>query len=761
LAIALAEAVRADFVDGAWWVDLAATFDPEHVAQTVVSSVLPGEPAGESPSAAIARRFADSSLLVLDNCEQVVDSCARLVTELLARAPSVRIITTSRQPLAVPGEQVWRVSGLPVGAGPAVLGQHDDAVELFLERVREVSTGFDPDAPGVRETVRRICAKLDGLPLALELAAARVPLLGVGQIAERLEQDSGFLRHGNRRAPERHRTLDQAVDWSHRLLTEPERGLFRRLASFRGTFSLTAAEAVCGGDPLRADVLDLLGGLVDQSLVHVIGDRAEPRYRLLETIRRYAADKLEESGEAPAVRGRHADFFLDLAVAEAEMDRAGVELIRGLERLELEHDNFRVAMAWLLEVAPEKATRLASGLWPFCYQRGYYREARAWFDAVLLAADEIAPPVRVQALLGAGEVAFLQCDYGLAVARLDQALALIDELGDERRRAIVLQRLGSIAREQAHYQQARDFHEQSLVIWERLGDRNGIAMAQNYLGFVAWLRGDSASASSLCGLALAEFRRTGRLQEAVGTLVNLGAAALYAGDVGHAREHLEEALTLSRRLGFQEGIAWSRHELAIVARLGRGSVADQAHMLRDALLVHDQLGDRWRLASVLEEVAGGLLSRRAPRTAAALFAFVGRLRGRLGAPVPPPEAPDRDAAVARVERKLGRAAFSIAWAEGEMWELEQAVETALSAIDELTGPAEAGAVRAAPILTARELAVLELVTHGDTNREIAAALYISPSTAGVHVSNILRKLGAKRRVDAAGLAHELGLLPVG
>ncbi len=762
LAVALADAVRADFVEGAWWVDLSATLDSALVPQAVVTAVLPGEPASDAPSAAIARRFADSSLLVLDNCEQVIEGCAQLVMNLLARSPSVRVIATSRQPLGVPGEQVWRVPGLAVAGGSSPPGAvHDDAVELFLERAREAASAFDPAAPGVLDAVQRICTHLDGLPLAVELAAARVPLLGVHQIADRLEQDSGFLRHASRSAPRRHRTLDEALDWSHRLLAPAECVLFRRLAAFRGTFSLAAAEGVCSDDALASlDVLNVLGGLVDQSLVQVVDDRAEPRYRLLETIYRYAAEKLEHSGDAAAVHERHATFFAALA-QDAGGGGAGVELIRWLERLELEHDNLRGAMGWLLTGAPEQAAVLASALWPFCYQRGYYREARNWFEAVLLSADTITPPVRAEALLGAGEVAFLQCDYALAIGHLERALALVDKHEDEARRALVLQRLGAIAREEGHYPQARDWHEQSLMIWERLEDAIGIASSQNYLGFVAWLRGDSASADSHCAVALSAFRRVGRVQETAATLVNLGAAAIYAGDLGRAREHLEEALGISRRIGFQEGIAWSLHELAIAMRLGRGSVTDQAQMLRDALIIHHQLGDRWRTASVLEEVSGAMLSRRAPRTAAALLGYVDRLRGVLGAPIPPAERPDRDAALTRTQSRVGRAAFDAAWAQGQAWELDGAVETALNALDELTGAASESTSRAAPILTSRELAVLELLSQGDTNREIAATLYISPSTAGVHVSNILRKLGAKRRVDAAGLAHELGLLPVG
>ena len=246
--------------------------------------------------------------------------------------------------------------------------------------------------------------------------------------------------------------------------------------------------------------------------------------------------------------------------------------------------------------------------------------------------------------------------------------------------------LGSIAREQGRYDQARDLHERSFAIWRELGDAEGVAASQDYLGFVAWLRGDSDTAEEACNAALAEFQRTGDLQASATALVNLGACALYREALPIAEQRLEKALSIARELGFQEGIAWSLHELSIPARHTRRPAGETAPMLCEALLIHRQLGDRWRVASVLEEIAGAILARN--------------------------------------------------------------------------DPARAVEVLVAPILTPRELAVLELLAEGHTNRDIATALYISASTAGVHVSNILRKLGAKRRVDAAGIAHKMGLIPV-
>lgn len=750
LAIAVAEALRADFVGGAWWVDLSSTLEPGLVAQAVATTLLPGAPGNDPAPAAIARRFAESSLLVLDNCEQVVDACAELVVDLLERSQSLRVIVTSRQPLGVPGEQVFRVPGL-----------EDRALELFLERAQEAASSLDPHAPGVREAAHRICRSLDGMPLAIELAAARVPLLGVTQIAERLEGDSSFLRHNSRTAPARHQTLHAALEWSHRLLEPAEQRLFRRLAAFRGTFSLAAAEAVCAdGSLAAADVLDLLGVLVDRSLVGVTPEADPPRYALLSTVRQYAEEKLRESPEAPATRERQARFFFEL-VLEAEPGLAGEDQVHWLARLELEHDNLSEALRWQLTESAEDAARLASLLWPFWYRRGYYREARTWLDQALSRVGEISVAVHADALTKAGEVAFLQCDYGLATERLDGALELIGELGDRQMAATVLQRLGSIAREQGRYADARELHERSLAIFEQLGDRQGVAASNNYLGFAAWLAGDPWTAEDLCGAALEAFNRAGSLQDVAGTLVNLGACALYRGELDRAAERLQEAIALSRRLGFQEGIAWSLHELAIAGRQRRRPAKENAALLREAVLVHRRLGDWWRVASVLEEIAGAVMARQDPRAAVALLAAAEQLRLRLGTPLAPAEAPDRDAALAGLESKLSTAALEAARAEGAAKEIDLAVDEAVAGTDQLTGPpGETGEPEIAPILTPRELAVLELLTAGQTNREIAAALYISPSTAGVHVSNILRKLGAKRRVDAAGMAHKLGLLRV-
>ena len=765
LATALADSIRADFVGGAWWVDLSTTFDARLVPEVVAATILQRDLTSDPAPMALARQLPESTLLVLDNCEQVVDGCADLIVALLERSPSLRVVATSRQPLGVPGEQVWRIPGLPIeGDGrdadePTAAEADDGAVALFIDRAREAASAFDPDAPGVREHVRRICQWLDGMPLAIELAAARVPVLSVAQIAERLERDSNVLRATVRTRPERHRTMDAMLEWSHRMLTSEEQRLFRRLSVFRGTFSLAAAEVVTAGYLLDVtDVLDLLAVLIDRSLVQVVDHPDEPRYRLLATVRQYAAVRLWEGPEGPTVHARHAEYFLALAVA-ARDGLAGADQLRWLERLELEHDNLAAALEWLAEESIDAGAQLARLLWPFWYQRGYYREARMRFERLLQRASEISPARRARVHVSVGEVAFLQCEYTVAVEHLTAALELVDELGDRRAAATALQRLGSIAREQARYGEARELHGRALAIWEELGDAAGIAASHDYLGFVAWLSADAQTGAQECETALAAFKRAGDLRATATALVNLGACATYSGDPDTARERLEEALATARRLGFQEAIAWALHELAIAERRARRPAQDAAPMLREALIVHRQLGDRWRVASVLEEIAGAVLTRSDPERAVVVLAAAEALREELGTPVPPAEAPDRDAAVAHLVRRVSSTTYPTAWTRGRELELDAVVDLAVAGIDAVIGPEPSQRSTGEPLLTPRELAVLELVVEGHTNREIAGALYISASTAGVHVSNILRKLGAKRRVDAAGIAHKMGLLP--
>jgi len=751
LALAVAERCRPEFTGGVHWAGLETLVDPRLLPAMVGAAAGAQESPGEDAATAVCRHLARQKvLLVLDNCEHVVQRCAELAEQLLRCCPSLTILATSRELIGASGERVFRLGGLDV-PGARTAEESSGALALFADRAEAMSPGFRLSNPDL-QAAAQLCRLLDGLPLALELAAARVGSLGLAEIVARMSEGQQVLRHPGRTAPARHQTLDATLDWSHRLLSREEQALFRRLSVFQGSFSLLAAEPVVSGAAVeRQDVVELLAALVDKSLVHVADRGAEHRYRLLNTVQQYAWARLEESGELVAVQRSHGEFYLALAEqARAGLD--GADQSRWLQRLALEHDNLSAALARHLSADPEAGGRLAAMLWPYWYRRGSYQEARCWLEQATLVGAQMSDGVRADVLTGAGVLAFLQCDYQTAAQRLRQAHALYERQGHLAGTATTLQRLGSIAREQGHYAQARQLHQQSLAAWSDLGNAAGVAASEDYLGFVAWLEGDVSEAELRCGRAVEYFEPAGRRQEAAAALVNLGAAAHYAGDDERASARLHRALELAREIGYLEGVAWALHELGLMA----GSDPLAAPMLAESLTIHVQLGDRWRAASVLETIAGRCAGS-APADAARLLAASHRLREALTTPVPPAERPAHDAALASAQAALGPAAFAQCWEEGLSLPLDAAVQLARQAAEELRAGGSAAEAGIQYGLTGREVAVLRLIGEGLTNRQIGQRLFISTGTAAVHVSNILRKLGVTGRVQAATIAHELGL----
>jgi predicted ATPase/DNA-binding CsgD family transcriptional regulator len=751
LALAVAERCRPEFTGGVRWASLETLVDPRLLPAMVGAAAGVPESPGEDAVAAVCRHLARQKvLLVLDNCEHVVQQCAELAEQLLRCCPSLTILATSRELIGASGERVFRLSGLDV-PGPRAAEESSGALALFAERAEAMSPGFRLSNPDLRAAAQ-LCRLLDGLPLALELAAARVGSLGLAEIVARLSEGQQVLRHTGRTAPARHQTLDATLDWSHRLLSREEQALFRRLSVFQGSFSLLAAEPVASGAEVeRTSVVELLAALVDKSLVHVAGQGLEHRYRLLNTVQQYARARLEESGELATVPRAHGEFYLALA-GQGRAGLDGADQSRWLQRLAMEHDNLSAALARQLPADPEAAGRLTAMLWPYWYRRGSYQEARCWLEQATLVGGQMSEGVRADVLTGAGVLAFLQCDYPAAAEQLRQAQALYERQGDLAGTATTLQRLGSIAREQGQYAQARQLHQHSLAVWSDLGDAAGAAASEDYLGFVGWLEGNAREAELRCGRALAYFEAAGRRQEAAAALVNLGVAAHYAGDDERASARLRRALELAREIGYLEGVAWALHELGVIA----GGDPEAAPMLTESLTIHLQLGDRWRAASVLETIAGRCAGS-APADAACLLAAGHRLRQALTAPVPPAERPARDAVLASAQASLGAVGFAQRWDEGLSLSLDAAVELARQAAAQLRAGVSAGEAGAQYGLTGREVAVLRLIGDGLTNREIGQRLFISTGTAAVHVSNILRKLGATGRVQAATIAHELGL----
>jgi predicted ATPase/DNA-binding CsgD family transcriptional regulator len=752
LALAVAARAGGRFPDGVWWADLTTLSEAELLPAVVASALEVPQSPGEDLMPVIARHIRESvTLLVLDGCEHLVEDVAKLAERLLRASPGVKVLATSREVIGVSGEQVFRVGGLDLpdlGGEPLA----SEAVQLFAERAGQTVAGLSLD-PAELDSVARLCRRLDGMPLAIELAAARVGTLSIDEIAARLDDNPDLLRHPSRTAPARHQTLQATLEWSYRLLSPQEQVLYHRLSAFQGTFSLLAAEAAGGGGEIeRNDVVSLLGSLVDKSLVQVADRGAEHRYRLLETVRQHGEAKLASSGELPGVFQAHTRFYLALA-EQAEAGLEGPDQARWLDRLELEHDNLRAVLQRRLPGEPEVGGRLAGLLWPFWYRRGYYHEARSWLELAAQLTGEMSPPVRAAVLTGAGVLAFLQCDYQLASQRLGQVRALHEQQDDQVGVAAALQRLGSIAREQGRYDEAYRLHEESMAVWVGLEEPAGVAASLDYLGFVAWLEGDFARAIAHCSQALEYFEAAGRRQETASALINLGAATRYSGDTPLATQRLTRALTISRELGYTEGVAWALAELGMI---DGQSGADGGQMLRESLRTHVQLGDRWRIASVLEAIAGTLAGPE-PATAATLLGASDALRQELGTPVPPAERPAVDSALAAAEQALEPGLFAKSWASGQAMPLPDAVELACQRTSPHPAPAAEAPAGLGADLTERELAVLRLISQGLTNREIGGRLFISAGTAGVHVSNILRKLGVTSRVQAAGIAREMGL----
>ncbi len=665
LALAAASALAAG--SEVAWIELGPVEDPAIVGSAVASRLGVPQTPGLDPAGAITAhvlaQFADQRLLVvLDNCEHLAGAVAELTEQLLIECPALSVLATSREPLGVEGERSWPVPPLD-GA---------DAVRLFEDRARLVAPSFDlTDAN--RGEVAEICDKLDRLPLAIELAAARMRILSVRQLSERLGDVFGVLTGGARSAPARHQALRATLDWSHDLLAADERAVFRRLAVFSGGFTLAAAEQVAGfGDIAPAAVLDLLAKLADKSLLRVDTER----YHLLATIHEYARERLAASDEADQARRAHLAHYAGFAEeAGPRVDRAAAADLEGeLDRIDLERSNLRAASEFARKSADAVgALRIAGQLGRYAYLRGHYQEIRQWMDLAVTAGSTAPEGLRARALLGSGRLAYLLCDYGPAVRRLDAALLLYRSRSDASGIAACLQALGSVAREQGRYARSAQLHSEARELARACGDERAEAAARNYLGFVSWLQGDFALATTECTAALAMFRVLGDVEGTAWSLISLGVVARCQGDAASAQALLRESLGLSESIGFREGIAWSLEQLGLL-ELARGGddpprpSAPAGEMLRRSFETHRELRDRWRMSSLLEDLAAMALadtgSRVAATRAASMLGAARALREAIGTVIAPCERPFRDAAVAKARAALGEDAFDEAWRRG-------------------------------------------------------------------------------------------------
>jgi non-specific serine/threonine protein kinase len=687
LALHAASDLRAVFPAGVHVVELAPLADAELV-EGAVAAVLGLRDAPGQPMLDRLLRFVGDKrlLLVLDNCEHVVDACAHLADALLRGTSSARLLATSRELLRVGGEVSWRVPPLtapPFSSGgapsPAEI-QDYPAVRLFTDRAAAVVPGFRltrENAPAVA----RICQRLDGMPLALELAAARVRVLTADEIAERLDSRFRLLTGGDRTALRRHQTLRALVDWSFELLSDQERALFRRLAVFAGGWTLAAAEAVCGHDAVEAEaVLDLLTGLVDKSVAVADGRGAEERYRFPETIREYALERLAESGEAEAVRQRHAVHFAALA-EEAAAALTGPLASSWLDKLVLEQDNLRAALRWC-EV-PEEAElglRCAAALWRFWLFRGDRAEGLTWLTRLLAVPSGAARRVRAGALRVAATLAATREEYGAADAWAEEGLAIGRELGDLATQADALATLAFSARRRGDFEGARALSEAALPLHRRMGQRWEAAAALLWLGEAALNRRQLSVARGLVEESLALYRELGDDWGIGAAHEHLGWAALDADEPDTAADLFGRSLEAYRHLGDRGGIANAQLGLGSAA-VRRGAAAAARACFARSLPAHLELGEASMCVASFRELAYAAVVAGSPRRAQTLLGAAEAVSDRIGLSPSPVSRAWLDRWLPLATHGLDEAARTAARAAGRAMTLEEGVAYALGEAD--------------------------------------------------------------------------------
>jgi predicted ATPase/class 3 adenylate cyclase/DNA-binding CsgD family transcriptional regulator len=770
LALALAEIVLPDYADGVWLVELAPLTDPGLVPSTVATVLGVQEstkPVIEQLTEALQKM---ATLVVLDNCEHVVYACAVLSEHLLRRAPNVQILATSRQPIGAEGEVVWRVPGLTVPRLADAPTQPEpfatEAVQLFVERAQAVAPEFR--ATEHLGAVVDLCRQLDGIPLAIELAAARAKVLAPDQIVARLGDRFKLLVSARRTASDRQRTLRAAVDWSYELLAKSDQALFNQLSVFSGGFALDAAEAVCAdpdpsGQIAEEDIPVLIGRLVDQSLLEAESIEGAIRFRLLETLRQFANERLREAGHYAMLRDRHLDWCLTIADS-VWSGLGGDKEALWSALVEREYDNMRAALAWALENPSdaEAGLRLAGDLYFFWWRRGYVGEGRAWLaqaldlDARVGTSPTLAAGLaRVRALRGAGILAHTQSDYVAADSMFSASVAVARTLDDPEPVADGLYWLGSNALVLGDDARARQFTEESLEFYRQVTDPERAKHAQIHgplgtLTDLAWRNGDYAQAKVLCEERLRYARSGGDRRGIASVSVALGKLASEQGDHERAKKLLQASRESFSELGDRNGLAAALLHGAHAAR-ARGDRAEAAEQFGASLRIYEELGAVWGIADSLEGLAGIAGDLGQSECAAQLFSSAAALRETAGFRLPPQRAIMRQRELDALRDALGPNRFETAWRIGRDQAVSDAVAASLAITsEEPRKPMAAPKLQEGNLLTAREFEVATLIARGRSNREIAEELVIAVSTAERHVANILGKLNLASRAQVVG-----------
>lgn len=679
LALRAAESLVDEFEDGVFFVPLASIADHRLVASSIAKALGLAESGDLTPSDRVkAYLRGKEALLVLDNFEHLTGA-AILISELLSECPKLKVLATSRSLLHLYGEQEHPVPplSLPGDGGSRSIENLSgcESVRLFEERARAVRAGFRLDE-GNAEAVAGICRRLDGLPLAIELAAARGRLLSPSDILARLDRmpDSGA-----RDIPERHRSIRKAIGWSHAMLDDAEQTLFRRLGVFAGGFTLDSAATVCDGEA-SGDTHILVESLLDKSLIRIpeendgAGENGGPRFSMLRTVREYAIECLEESGESEAVKRAHAECFLELA-ERGEAELKGPRQTEWMDRLETEHDNLRAALAWSLESDGETPLRISGSLGHFWSMRGHITEGRSWLEEALAKGVHAPATLRAKALNGAGILAMDHGDLVRAAPLLEEGLALSREAGYAEGVACALSDLSLTASHGGDSPRAEALAEEALALYREIGDTWGITNSLIALAYAKNCLGDRESAMELLEESLALSRETGEKQSVAIALNNLGYVSLLHGEPERAAVYLEECLALSRELGVGGVYTVSMCNLGW-ACLIRGEHEKAENLLKESLILSREMEDKIAIAECLEGLAGVAGVIGATGAAARLWGAAEALREET-APLSPDEKSLREPYLEAARSTLPETAWAGAWEKGRNMTLEEAVAFAL------------------------------------------------------------------------------------
>jgi predicted ATPase/class 3 adenylate cyclase len=688
LALQVAVEVLQDFKDGVWLVELASLTEPDRVAQAIAQALRLKEEQGRSLTETLIDFLRDRSLLlVLDNAEHLVSAVAGITDTLLRACRNLRILATSREVLGISGEAPWRIPSLSLpdlrflrGAASQIVPEmlKYESVRLFIERASIINPAFE-FTPLNAFAVAQVCKRLDGIPLAIELAAARIKVMTVEQVAQRLDDRFRLLTGGSRTAMQRHQTLRAAIDWSYDLLPENERVLLRRLSIFSGGWTLEAAEAVCsGGEVEDWEILDLLSHLVDKSLVISEELNANARYRILESIRQYSRDRLLDAEEASTLGEKHFHHYLEMAEI-AEPGLQGPDQKLWLEHLEQEHDNFRAALQWRRtgNVDPEEGLRMAGALWRFWYVRGYISEGRERLMTALSQSPTNLTVSRAKALNATANLAIIHADYTAARHLLEEARDIQSRLGDRTGLGVTLNGLGLAAWRQGHMEEAIAFFEQSIEVKRETGNKLGVAYTLNNLANIALARKDYEAAEQVYQEALTIYQAVNDVSGVALTMGNMALVARYRGENSIARERLEEALRLFRELQDLRGVAHSLANLAEVT-LREGELDLGIERLCESMRLRRELGDRHGIAETLEGCARHAILSGRHDHAARLLGAAHALREEIGVTISGAERDEVERNLEDIREALGSSVFDALSAKGRALTMDQAVEMALA-----------------------------------------------------------------------------------